>query len=66
MTPTEFDGEDAEAPFPGLPKLRSRTTTNAEGTEECTIYPAEATADQETTAWITAEGNAYVELERMR
>lgn len=66
MTPTEFDAEDTDAPFPGLPELRSRTTTNADGTEECTIYPADAAAGQETTAWITAEGNAYVELDRMR
>lgn len=66
MTPTEFDGEDAEDGGPSGPQFHARTTTDEDGTMECTIYPADASDDQRTTRWITAEEGSYVELCRMR
>ena len=66
MTPTEFDGDDPEERSADGPELRARTTTDDDGTTECTIYPADVCDDQRTTRWITAEEDSYVELCRMR
>ena len=66
MTPTEFDGDDLEERHADGPDLRARTTTQDDGTVACTIYPADASGDDRTTRWITAEEGSYVELPRMR
>jgi hypothetical protein len=34
--------------------------------DECTIYPAEATAEELPTTWITAKSGSFVSLESMR
>ena len=34
--------------------------------DECTIHPANAPADTLTTTWITARGDAFVQLDAMR
>jgi len=36
------------------------------GRSACTIYPPDVAAPYRTTAWITAHGDAFVDLEDMR
>lgn len=37
-----------------------------DGSEECTIFPADATDDLVTTAWLTARTGSFVHLDEMR
>lgn len=66
MTPTEFDDEDSQERYVDGPEFHARTTTQDDGTVECTIYPADAPAGERTTRWITAEEGSYVGLGGMR
>ena len=66
MTPTEFDGDDLEERYANGPELRARTSTQEDGTMECTIFPADTSGEERTTRWISAEEGSYVELPQMR
>ena len=36
------------------------------GTRECTLYPSDADADQDVTAWITARDGSFMDLRSVR
>lgn len=45
------------------PALTASVTTTDDGRTQCTIHPESATDEEVTTSWITAEEDAFVELE---
>ena len=53
-------------PKPSEPARVARVESYEDGPDECTIYPADASADALTTTWITARGDAFVRLDAMR
>ena len=46
--------------------LLARVEEYDDGTDECTIYPANATATELPTTWVSAEEGSFVSLEEMR
>ena len=44
----------------------ARIESYEDNPDECTIHPANAPADTLTTTWITARGDAFVQLDAMR
>ena len=55
-------------PDPALaePVRVARIETYDDAPDECTIHPADATADALTTTWITAREGSFVRLDAMR
>lgn len=62
MFPKEATG-DADRPDNNGPQLIARLTTTEDGRTQCTIHPESATNRQNTTRWITADEDSFVELE---
>ncbi|QCC48828.1 DUF7511 domain-containing protein [Halobellus limi] len=69
-TPT--DAPHADAPHVGDAEttdreqvLLARVEEYDDGPDECTIYPANATAAELPTTWLSAEEGAFVSLEEM-
>jgi len=50
----------------GGPALRADVTAQEQGPDECLIYPEEPIDGKHTTAWIAAEGDAFVALSDAR
>lgn len=44
----------------------ARIVTYDDAPDECTIFPADADADELPTTWVSAEAGSYVSLEEMR
>ena len=57
---------DRDTTLPVQPRLTSRIVTGPDGTEECTIYPEDATAEELLSVWVSATGDSFVDLEEMR
>ena len=61
--------ETPDSPFgpkPSDPVRIARVESYDDAPDECTIHPANASAETLTTTWITARGDAFVRLEAMR
>jgi len=53
-------------PDPSEPVRVARVESYDDAPDECTIHPADATADTLTTTWITAREGSFVRLDTMR
>lgn len=73
MSPRRHYDQDASAPVSSdVSRDPRRDDADAEpvaarietqdGREECTLFPADADADDLVTTWLTAEGDAFVDL----
>ena len=62
-SPVSCPGPGADRPEP----IRvARIESYDDAPDECTIYPADATAADLTTTWITAREGSFVQLDEMR
>ncbi|MFD1685450.1 DUF7511 domain-containing protein [Halobellus litoreus] len=67
--PTDAPHADADAPHVGDAReqvLLARVEEYDDDPDECTIYPANATATELPTTWVTAEEGSFVSLDEMR
>ena len=68
-----MSGEHRTHPDPGLgassddvsPRLLARVESEGRS-EECTLFPAHAPADELVTTWVTATDDAFVDLHTIR
>ncbi|MFB6097481.1 MAG: hypothetical protein ABEJ74_08845 [Haloferacaceae archaeon] len=61
----ETDADESLSATEG-PALRAVVTEYGDHPDECTLYPTDATEAELVTTWITAEGDAFVDLEAVR
>lgn len=62
MFPKQAAG-DADRLGDDGPQLIVRMTTTEDGRRQCTIHPESASNPRNTTRWITADEDSFVELE---
>jgi nucleoid-associated protein YgaU len=65
-TPSATVDAAAPATAPAEPVRIARIERYDDAPDECTISPADATAETVTTTWITARGDSFVRLDAMR
>lgn len=63
MTDADFHRPDTEEPTAALDHV---TVENDGAPDECAIFPRDASEEVLMTAWISAHGDAFVDLESMR
>lgn len=52
--------------YPSLRHFESKIVDYDESPSECTIFATDASAEQQTTTWLTAREGAYVSAREMR
>lgn len=57
---------DAPSVRDGVYELTARLSTTEEGTTVCTIYPVETDPGTQTTRWLSAEDDSFVDAENYR
>jgi len=67
---TDDVSEDAPLPTPADEErsvsIESEIVPARDGTDECTLFPADASGIELMTTWITAGENSFVSLDEMR
>lgn len=48
------------------PRLSAHVETDESGTTTCTIYPSDASEEERSTAWISADEGSYVDFTELR
>ncbi|RQG91667.1 hypothetical protein EA462_06895 [Natrarchaeobius halalkaliphilus] len=64
MTP-DVDSRPSDAPNPSI-RLEHAVVENDDDPDECAVFPTDATEAELRSAWVTARGDDFVDLESVR